>query len=286
VRLARKSVGGRVFGKRPRRAVREVVDGVAQGVRKRGSRSVPRRDRRRDLLGEPRDEVRAIEGSAGFLEDRGHEVLLLERDEDRGDVPERLVEGGDLEVRRVPQVRPDGVEHGMALLVGDDVGALSGLHDLSARGVDVAKEVQGAAIVKGVQVLAVHRYRGKHRTAHPAAGFRQQERPERPSSFEGGRDLPVEKLGGVRLVGPRRRLASLDAEAPGAALGLARSFGGDETLAARGRVVQKDADPRTRCLVHGSSASLSPSRGEAIRPSSSSSSSTSPCGRSAGSPAA
>ena len=136
-----------------------------------------------------------VERSLRLLDRRGSELRVVERDEDRREVAESLVERGDLEVRRVPEVRPDRVEDRVALLVRHDVGAIPGLHDFSRLRIDVAEEVEGLPVVEGVQVFAVDRYRGENRAPHPRSRSGQEARPEGPPSAERGGDLPERNSG-------------------------------------------------------------------------------------------
>src|SRR5207253_9786536 len=93
----------------------------------------------------------------------------------------------------------------------------------------------------------------------PRARPGREARPEGPPSAERGGDLPVEKLGSVRLVGAGRGNLPLDAESPGPPLRLGRRLRRDRVLSPGRGVVQENPDPRARSFVHGSAGgSLSP----------------------------
>ena len=78
--------------------------------------------------------------------------LVLERAQERGAVPEGLVQGADLDERHVEEVGPDRVEEGVALLVGHDVDALGRVdRDPVVR---VREELQALPVVERVQVVA------------------------------------------------------------------------------------------------------------------------------------
>jgi hypothetical protein len=123
VRLGGEVAVRRVVGQGLGIGVAEVVDRVAQGAGGRGVRTVLVADGGAELLGEPRDEVRARRVALRLRVDLSGQPRRREGHRDRGEVPERLVERGDLEVRRVPEIRAHGVQHGVTLLVGHHVGA-------------------------------------------------------------------------------------------------------------------------------------------------------------------
>ena len=56
----------------------------------------------------------------------------LQRRQDRADVAERFVEGGNLDAGSIPKLRLYGVENGVAQLVTDDIRTLA-RKDASAR---------------------------------------------------------------------------------------------------------------------------------------------------------
>jgi len=73
------------------------------------------------------------------------------------------VEGGDLDARRVEQLRLEGIEKGMPELVAHDVGTLP-RKDRPSRG-RTMEELQALAVVKGVEVdpeIEIHRQYGAH----------------------------------------------------------------------------------------------------------------------------
>jgi hypothetical protein len=256
VGLGREGPCRRVVGQPLRVGVRERVDRVAQRSGQSGVGPVVVANRLAELLGKARDDVGAARVALRLGQSAFGQHGLGQRNRDRREIAEGLVERGDLEVGRIPEVRPDGVEDGVALFVRHDVRTVAGLDDGLGPRVDVAEEAQRLAIVVGVQVFARDGHGRQHRPRDPGSGLGQPSRPEPLSAVEREGDLPVQKLGCVGRVGARLRGPAFDAKSPGSRLGLLRRRDVDEPIAAALRVVQVDADPRVR-FFHGMESTLS-----------------------------
>ena len=250
VGLGGEVAGGRVVRQALGVDVPEVVHGVPQRSRERGILAVLVPDRGAELLGQPRDQVRARRIAAGLRVDVAGQPGRRQGDRDGREVAEGLVERGDLEVRRVPEVRPHGVQDRVPLFVRGDVGALTGLDARPGLRVHVAKETQRLAIVEGVQVRAGVGHRREDRPRNPWTGSGQALGPETLAAVERGAQLPVQELRRVRRVRSRGGSRPLDAKGPRPLLGRRRRRGRDQALAAAGGVVQEHAEARSLRLVH------------------------------------
>ena len=125
----------------------ERPSGFGRGVVDAEHESVPVRE----LLADRLDRVRRSE-IGGRSEQSDAVPPIVERGDDCRDVAERLVEGGDLGEVRQPQVGSSDVEHGVADLVRDEVGARTGI-DVGAVRRPVPEE-EPISLVERVQVFA------------------------------------------------------------------------------------------------------------------------------------
>ena len=196
-RRSRGASSGSVFGIR----VAEGVDRVAESSGQRRVGSVGVAHRGAELLGQARDQVRARRVVARGADHVGIEHGLGQGAEDRREIPEGLVEGGDLEMGSVPEIRPHRVEDRVSLFVGRDVRALAREDDGLRLRIDAAEEVQGLAVVERVEVLARDRDRRQDRAGIPDPRSRKPARPEALAPVQRERELPVEELGRARRVG-------------------------------------------------------------------------------------
>ena len=123
VRLRGQRGGRRLRRQRPRIAVEPLVGGVAQAVGL-GPVRADLTHRPAELLADPGDARGPPQLAAGLGQHGVAHARQLERDEQRADVAEGLVEAGDLDAHLVPELGADGVEHRVAELVAGDVRTL------------------------------------------------------------------------------------------------------------------------------------------------------------------
>src|SRR5207247_6527770 len=105
----------------------ERVHRVTQAVRLRRAREdLP--EGPAELLGEAGEPRRPADAGSRLAQHGTPEGRELKTREQGAEIPERLVKRGDLDAHRVPELRPQPVEHRVPQLVTQDVGALTRVH--------------------------------------------------------------------------------------------------------------------------------------------------------------
>jgi hypothetical protein len=115
------------------------------------------------------------------------------------------MEGGNFDTGGVPQLRLDGIKHGVSEFVADNIRAFAGVDSRAAHG--TMEEVQTIAVVVGVEVNAFvrHRHQAIPIARLPCRPSRHAPAPVASTAGEGIGQSPVTEVGGADLINARRR---------------------------------------------------------------------------------
>jgi hypothetical protein len=115
------------------------------------------------------------------------------------------MEGGNFDTGGVPQLRLDGIKHGVSEFVADNIRAFAGVDSRAAHG--AVEEVQTIAVVVGVEINAFvgHRYQAIPVVWLPCGPSRHAPAPVASTAGEGIGQSPVTEVGGADLINARRR---------------------------------------------------------------------------------
>jgi hypothetical protein len=147
--------------------------------------------------------------AAGILQHADTNILQLQGGQQRADVGEGFMKCRGFQARRTPELRLDGVQHGMAHFMADDIGTFAGIDDAEPGA--AMEEIQRLAIIIGVEVDTFVEQNRQGRASLPLQ-HSNDGLPEIAGSAQRLDRGPVAETGRAALIFTRRRCNTVAGE--------------------------------------------------------------------------